>query len=434
MPYIKDRSFKLNIPYWVDNSYYGTALNGKHDKEFTVLRTRTGDRLPKWRDRIRLQVNATTDMDGYFDTYDFNTGFVSKTFKHPDTGQVLTSRAHGNFSAEQLIDLYDPAGLSTFKADQRAMQAYLKNVHKCQTQFQSLTFLGEMKEAIHMIRHPAEGLRHLLDDYLLNVKKRKQFAKDDATRRRLFGKRKERAENAWKNDLSQMWLEHSFGWQPFIGDIESGVRAYETLRDRRLGNNQIPVRGFGSEVSTIPSYNAYNPIRNIPPSTSIGIVSQKNVQTASVVYKGMVKVDNTGSSLAENLTMFGLRPAEFIPTAWELLPWSFLIDYFTNIGDVLENAITDTSKLAWTNKTSISEVQQEARWDLNVSATMQSAISCNSSGPQWTKAKRKRVVRSPNVGTFVPSLSFELPGRPAQFANMLALFSQSNLIHPQRRR
>jgi hypothetical protein len=30
--------------------------------------------------------------------------------------------------------------------------------------------------------------------------------------------------------------------------------------------------------------------------------------------------------------LLGLHPSEIASTAWELLPWSFLIDYFTNIG------------------------------------------------------------------------------------------------------
>jgi hypothetical protein len=49
--------------------------------------------------------------------------------------------------------------------------------------------------------------------------------------------------------------------------------------------------------------------------------------------------------------LLGFDPSSFLPTVWELIPYSFLIDYFTNIGDVIEGWSQLGINLAWCNRT-----------------------------------------------------------------------------------
>jgi hypothetical protein len=43
----------------------------------------------------------------------------------------------------------------------------------------------------------------------------------------------------------------------------------------------------------------------------------------------------------------GFSWESFVPTVWELVPYSFILDYFTNIGDVLSAGLLVQSHLAW---------------------------------------------------------------------------------------
>lgn len=434
MSYTKDTSTAKSFPVFNKRVYYGTGFPILDFNRKVLTRTRSGDRNPFWRKQVKAQTNAGTQMTGIIDTIEATSGYCEHQFLHPVTGELSKSFSNGYLAVGLMQAMWNPTIASTL-ADNRAMQSYLKSVKSTQRSFSGLTFLGELRETLRMIRKPGEGLRHLLENYLLDVKKRKRLAKDDAARRKLRGRKKREAEDVWKKDLSSMWLEHSFGWTPLVHDIEDAVNAYERARDRRLGSNQRAVSGYGSEMKETPGKNLFDDFRNHPPAVIISDSWYKGVERAEVKYRGMVKVDNTAIPI-QNAKLFGLTPAEFIPTAWELLPWSFLIDYFTNIGDVLENMITDTSSLAWTNRSTIRTAINTVVQSINVKDTMASksdSVSCRQTGSTKAVQTRRFVNRDVGVSTYVPPISFELPGRPAQWANMTALFAQAASVHPQRR-
>jgi hypothetical protein len=81
-------------------------------------------------------------------------------------------------------------------------------------------------------------------------------------------------------------------------------------------------------------------------------VASTVIEKRMIRYKGAVIAQVKGPSW-QNDDLFGFNPQNFIPAAWELLPWSFLADYFTNIGDILTASIVSTKHLAYTNRTEI---------------------------------------------------------------------------------
>jgi len=63
---------------------------------------------------------------------------------------------------------------------------------------------------------------------------------------------------------------------------------------------------------------------------------------------GAADASNSPPGFPEQL---GLSWSNVLPTAWELIPFSFLVDYFTNVGAVIEGVGTGTVGLAWGCKT-----------------------------------------------------------------------------------
>jgi hypothetical protein len=300
--------------------------------------------------------------------------------------------------------------LSNAKAYNTALVQFLKKVRREQTVFSGPTFLGELRESMRMIRRPAQGLRNLCDSYLDRVKKVK----------------KQRPKN-WKKNLSDMWLEQAFGWTPLINDINDSYKAYKSLADART---QVPVTAYGVDGELAANQSASG---TVDVHSIIGYkYGLRCTNNQFVRIRGMVtrQVEQTFSG---KLQPFGFTPEEFIPTAWELLPWSFLVDYFSNIGDVITANVASRSNLAWTNVSSVGYQIAEVSAGPDLAFSV-GGIPLKRGGDSLTSKRERRVVTRDTVHSLgQPTFYLELPGRPAQWANMLALFASANAgIHPQR--
>lgn len=147
---------------------------------------------------------------------------------------------------------------------------------------------------------------------------------DVRTLKRLWGKGAGVRHNARK--AGSHVLEYSFGYAPLIGDIASSVAV--------LANGVPPSKVRGKAVVphtiTIPFQGDYTGVRQWKFTLSYSIGAD-------------VRITNPNLALANQLGL--LNPAA---TAWELVPWSFVIDYFVNVSDFL-SSFTDFAGFELTN-------------------------------------------------------------------------------------
>lgn len=149
---------------------------------------------------------------------------------------------------------------------------------------------------------------------------------------------------------AQAWLEYRYGWKPIILDCNSVADEVQKMRLKIRPQRLVArasVRGSGRTARDfdVAIYGTLRAIGNV-------VTSLEVAASAGVMYE--VKP----SSLPQRMSrLFGFRLTDVPATLWEITPWSFVVDWFTNVGDwiqavtpnpdveVLGNWVTQVDKL-----------------------------------------------------------------------------------------
>lgn len=287
-------------------------------------------------------------------------------------------------------------------AENIAREVFYAKYRSAQTSFQGGVALGELRETLRMLRSPAKALRKKVGDLYDKVLRSKRRA----------GKKAKDQNRA----ISQTWLEGSFGWRPLISDIED---AHRTLENRKeyLDRNIVVIVGVHSTTSetVLPNTVSYG-------SGFLGYVaSTRHTKTSMVKYRGAV-VCKTDVPWKSEARLWGFSPDNIIPTIWELVPYSFLIDYFTNIGKVLDAWSMRRCHLTWGARTErrVGIYQLVDARRSNTYGGVVKILTDTFDIGDWT-SETKSVVRTPVNSVPLPDFRFKLPGNSTQWLNIGAL-------------
>jgi hypothetical protein len=151
--------------------------------------------------------------------------------------------------------------------------------------------------------------------------------------------------------LGDLWLEFHFGWNPLLMDIYGGM----DLISKPLSSDG-PVRGRGRAKEVLHDKRVFD--FNNGTQHNEKFVSGSFIARAEL--RGKTDLSNPNLDLLQNLGL--LNP---VSIAWELFPFSFLVDHVVGIGDFL-NSFSD--ELGW----DVSDVSQS------------SIISCRGGGQRET--------------------------------------------------
>lgn len=136
-------------------------------------------------------------------------------------------------------------------------------------------------------------------------------------------------DSRYLDKASQLWLEYRYGWSPMVYDIIDQLKAVSApeFRAHLTRNTLRTARGTASRM-----YGAITPRTAVAGGlTYTGETRSEITYTtrAYVHYKSTV-----AGSFLERLNDFGLFD---IPEAtWELVPFSFIVDWFVPVGDWLK--------------------------------------------------------------------------------------------------
>lgn len=198
----------------------------------------------------------------------------------------------------------------SFEADQAMNKALSKFRDRFSESSELLVAYAERKQSVDMITSRAQQLLSLAKAIAKRDVRGITRLLDRTTRK---GNRKiiSRAKG-----FAGAWLEFSFGWLPLVKDIGNAVNLLQS------GIKDIPVWGKAS----VPF------VRR----RSWGTASQGGSTSAAGAIKCRIganlRVDNPNLALANRLGF--TNPASVV---WELIPYSFVVDWFVPVQDFLGN-------------------------------------------------------------------------------------------------
>lgn len=407
MPYIKTRTayerFSEISTLWRIAPTEKLQSQTKSAAELDLGTTRTGEVFPTWKDAIKKRVSATTNFTDQtkevaicLPYHGFN------IIRYPD-GRIWKQEWDGD---QQLLRWHEASEAHAVlaSAENRARSnAY----QQLSSHFEGLTALGELRETATMLKKPLMGLRRGVDKYASHARK---------VRRGIARKRSvslPSRQRIWADAASDLWLEYTWGWKPLISDVEDLGKAF---RERLMRPQQalFKARADGDSFVEEPQVIAgYQHMRVI--------TDQRILLKCTVQYKGAAESLLTSSSVADSL---GIYPAAFVPTAWELCPYSWLADYFTNFGDVLSAwAVSTRTRFVWVNRTvrTLTEVlvfSQPATTPAFANWALEERMSTG-----WAVFKAKNVARVHTDDIPLPYLTTDLSWNLTKGLNVTALWN-----------
>jgi len=279
--------------------------------------SKSGVKLPSYRRLIANGSDATTAYSRSLTKVVPARIFWSGNGVERSTGRQIRWQLCGLYVTS---DRTNQTQLNSSSVESDALTAFWSNYG---SDVQAGVMLGEAGETLRMLRHPAKALHGVVH----------------STRKRLRGialkEANKRAARRSRHALGDAWLESVFGWDPLVRDTQSALDEYDRYLARVLLKH---VAGASTASSIIESYTSkfqFSTMYNSPFFSALQHKHTTKEHGVKYLVGEKLYMDYDSSPIATLRSVLGLDLRSFVPTLWELTPWSFAVDYFTNVGEIL---------------------------------------------------------------------------------------------------
>jgi len=374
---------------------------------------RDGVSNPKWRTTIKNGGDATTPMTGTRsrrlknERIIFACGYDPVPLQDPD---YYIENVTGTLEISNEVPDHI-SGTSLDSADNRALSRAFAAVKQQQSHSQGIQFLGELGETLKQLKHPFAGIRKLVDQHFKNVQKRSV----GRSKGPLLRPKQQTVVKA----AGESWLEVAFGIKPLLSDVKAIA---ETIARAQYDSRRSVVVGYGEDSKSLDTS-----IIDFCGNYTRVNTSRIDRTTISVRYKvGLDFSKSADFGSAERLQeLSGFTPEDFIPSIYELIPWSFLLDYFSNVGDLVAAGCASQSTVSYAMRTERLQTLRVQTHTPSISASLPSRFWSRPPGVGASTLARTNVSRSSAPKLQLPSLEWSLPGSPLKWGNMAALWASS---------
>jgi hypothetical protein len=433
MDYSYDRSetFRRNI--FLQSHY--TDSNGGDYGPFDFLGSygRTnydiGTGVRGWKDLIAQGADASSARLKSKNGMTFPNGEVKASYIYtpsvgPNVNGFITFR--GNFAAYMMLNHVDttPPTQGVEGLSQALATKFRASIKDATRAWSSGVFAGELRKTIQMVKRPLQGVRNLAKGH---IDRSNEILNQAIRRRRRGGASRSSVLRDVNHAISDSYLAYSYGVKPLERDLEDGIDALDRLSGHLDLKEEIYANVKGTNNVSAVDYEVLDP----GPYNMLKFDLHYRQETLEKFRcSGAVTLEGQGMVQANEVV--GLAPADFIATAWNLLPWSFLVDYAWNVNQAIDSCLAPLSALRWYSSSlkQTTKVVCEPRFNEAATNSYNSAIvrhSFSVSSPGKCTATLEALIRGKiNLEDYRLVPQFKLPGfseKPAQWLNVAALLA-----------
>lgn len=395
-----------------DNSY-SPYSGGPKPKAVTLTRSRTGEILPKYKDEISKLRSATTLLSAYEQTCSITkSGALSVQLAqgHPlgqisftDTWMGMAHNFNGHqFSiATSLADTFVKQD-AVNRALAQARTIASSKVRSIQQPFNTQVFVAELREVRQLFRGP-------LLSYLAKLQ-----ASPLSSVSKVKGARNSPKDRLSSKDIANEWLGLQFGLVPLIRDISDIAKLFN---EKAMSSATTRIHAYGRGDSILLDDLTFGTIPGI--KLNVRLIRQGYAEC--FITSGIAKQYQEKLSGISALSNQALDILNLPVTAWELLPWSFLMDYFVNVGDIINATTTASSLVSYVSETVVKTVEYHGQSSYQGIDRPDLIQSVKVLEPVKEYNAKLRVVNRVGGSLGIPPLTITLPGSNIRFANMAAL-------------
>lgn len=336
-----------------------TILNMTSNYELT----RTGERVPDYQAKIRagtqagsnysltaVKIEKVRTISGFvitFDTYSSSPkpGW-SKLWKFEFGGLLVTPNPAE--CSHQTVSLA--------KAEAAALTGAYNKIRSEYQRLNAAASVAEFGDVIRQFGKPFDAIVDLTNRHLNRLALERRGLKGSTTFKRI----------KYAEIVASSILEYTFGLSPLISDTkkiaEALARFNSEAKEQYRSRSKIVSKGSDKVVTTAVS--------NIAPGSGQVSFQGNTVKTteSGVCYTVGLNTSHIADFNSNDrlIQLCGFEPRDWIPAAWEVVPWSWLVDYFTNVGDILNAGATSTSGVSWIIRSQKLQttLSRRARFDL----------------------------------------------------------------------
>lgn len=376
--------------------------------------TRVGNENPKYRATIADLQNATTDLDATYQEYKIlargSLSFTEDGYKKysDDSDGVQLSTVSGQIPAVDASVIAD--------ATAKCRSKYYGRLAELRRSFGGQQVLGEIRETLGFIRRPWKTGLELLTALLT---KRQRIVREinslyTGSQKAIRRTNPRRDIRRLMGALADVWLEARFVVLPLMNDIEG----FANILKRSVTFDEVnSYRVYGAAIKSSVTLTSYGKIYGV---NYRGQTIPKFMSEHIIRFGYRTRVLSSTESMLEDARQSFLNVRDIPGTVWELTPWSFLVDYFVNIGGVIEGVFETQENVVWTSESTVNT--REVRYVTDAAVPVAPRYVVTKFSPCDHRYRDRSVQRRAAPIGMVP-LTFSLPRSDVRLANIAALLT-----------